>query len=268
MSEDSDWKERYRKDPTTRAVVDLILSKHPEIGGNVWLAEDIAKGFIQGSEAMHQQLMQLQQCFLDTAQTAMGRGGSALGLGNFIHDSIEVEINEATAAQFQAAFALPKPEPITPDRLLAALAKQPELLLAVKDLMMDVRVAGPWVDFNDSDYAKMKRVSFPQGTLVRLTPDRGNTSKMESVIKVSKRFEPRLPNRHQMDEDWEWAEQVKEHEAQVEDWEVNPYGWRIDMVFQSMFPMEGRQGFATTFEEAKRAADEVLRAAGWVLVES
>jgi hypothetical protein len=256
-----DWKERYRSDPTTKAVVDTILNKHPEINGNPWLAEDIIKGFIKGTEALQQQMDQLQQCFLSTAQVAKG-----FGLINVVHDEVSIELSEAQAQHFASSFTIPKPEPVTPDRMLAALARQPELLLAVKDLMLDVRVAGPWVSFNDSEYAKVCKIGFPKGTMCRFTPSRDNNSGTTPVAKMLRRLKPHLPNRHQMDEDWEWAEQVKDHEDEVDEWEYTRWSWRIDMMFHKMFPMEGREGIATDEQGALDAADATLQAAGWVLV--
>ncbi|MDB4278040.1 hypothetical protein N9917_00260 [Deltaproteobacteria bacterium] len=255
--EDDDWKEQYDRNPIARAVTDSILSQHPEIGGNPWLARDIAKGFTEGTRAMSEQMQSMMNLLSQSTGT----------IPSFIHDSIQVDMDAAQFKAFQTEFKIPKPEPVTPDRLLAALAANPELLLAVKALMLEVRVAGPWVLFNDSEWAKLNKIGFPKGTLCRFVPDQRNKAKMEPVIKVHKRTKPWMPNRHQMDEDWEWAEQVKDHEAEVAEWEVKPFGWRVESQFHRLFPMKGREGNAVDIPTAQRDADAVLRSVGWVLVD-
>jgi hypothetical protein len=234
--------------PLEQAMIDELLRQHPEISGNPWLLESLIEMFRRGHEALAKQNEQLMAMCINSAMTQPM---------NIIHDSVSVDI---PAAQ------LPPPrEPMTPDRVLAALAKQPRLLLAVKEALFTTRVASKWATFNDSLFATTTKVGGPKGTLARFTPH-GTSTVPIPVTKVHKALKPSHPNRHHLEDDYEWEQTCKEHEECLALIDQKPYLWRICRPFQSHFPLGRDTGLAETPEAAQEAVDEALRSAGWVLV--
>lgn len=228
--------------PIEQATFDALRSRHPETNGNIWLLEDIRDAIIEATDAL-------------TADNERLMGA--------LHHTLRNQPPPPVFVEAPSGLLVPKPRDVTPERVLAALATEPSLLLGVKALMGGVRVAGAWEVFNSSTYSKRRNVSFPRGTMARFTPMAGQE---ECVVRIYTDPRPMLPNRHHLDEDHEWEETVREHEAEVAEHEAKPWKWSIDHTFQRMFPMDGRSGRAESKREAKEMADTVLHSAGWVLV--
>jgi hypothetical protein len=131
--------------------------------------------------------------------------------------------------------------------------------------MLSARVAGPWVVFNSSEYAKAKRVSFPRGAMTRLTPSGGSTVPVP-VVKVHTAIRPSAPDPEGYTEPWDYEAAQNEYEVYIAEIAAKPWKWSIDLLFHKHFPMDGREGLAETKRGAKDAADTALQAAAWALV--
>lgn len=237
--------------PLEQAMLAELYKQHPEIGGNPGLQESVIELFRRGHEALAKQNEQLMVMCINSAMAQPM---------NIIHDSMSMNI--------PAAQLLPAPAPrapMTPERVLAALARQPKLLLDVKDAMLTTQVASEWKPFNDSPFATTTNVSNSKDTTARSTTH-GTCTVPVPVVKVYKALRPAYPNRHQLDEDHEWEQTCKEHEEYLALLAQKPYTWRASHMFRSCFPMGQSEGLAETHEAAQEAADALLQSAGWVLV--
>jgi hypothetical protein len=154
-------------------------------------------------------------------------------------------------------------------RMVIELFQQsPPDLFLLKKVMLDFKVAGEWVLYNDTEESSKHRVSKP-GTWVRMTsvaryfPSHSSAAVVH-VRRKEKRYEP-----HPGDD-------VYEHDADDLDFyddhrmwkkyerarEEHPFEWVVGQGFQQSVELRGS---APTLEEAKARADARLREEGWVL---
>jgi len=145
--------------------------------------------------------------------------------------------------------------------------------LPVKRAMMHAKMAGPWVPYNGSPYAKETNTGASPEALVRFTPAEafgvhnrstlGREGVEEPVIRVGPRMKPVEPNmgNYQMGDDEQYDEDRHDYEGELADWKVNPWSWAV----QRFGPLGGKEGAAATREAACCHGDAWLRYDGWQL---
>ena len=147
-------------------------------------------------------------------------------------------------------------------RLLRALTKRPDLFMEVKEAMVNALVAGPWVFFNDTKYARQHRVQLPKKTLVRFTP----SSDGEKIVALVQR---RLlgPRPDWAAEDSEMYADWKEERLSIEE---TPWKGFVSREEQQMVGFRGSPPteYTKTPEEAMVWVDRYLEKTGWILIDS
>lgn len=140
------------------------------------------------------------------------------------------------------------------DAVLRSVLKSPR----AKMMALDAKVVGPWLSFNESEYAERRRIKYAPDASARFTP---SSKGEEPVVMVIKRTTPREPlsSDFLMGEEDEYRNEKAQWDAQVEDCKDNPWRWTIQS------PYGEYNGVAETREDAMGDADGYLTVEGWTL---
>lgn len=157
-------------------------------------------------------------------------------------------------------------KPLTAKRILDALRGDPELLLKIRGLLMNEKVAGPWTDFNSSPYSKKERVSYGNDSVSRFTPTQKAEGKPIASVTPTIQFTRSVDSERAEEIGWDAAKAEREAEKRMK--AENPWHWLLEWELRCHMPdTETTGGHCKTKQEALDEADKVLRELGWLLVQ-